>query len=70
VDNLDRMIAIAVRIAEREGLLYEDEDGSLGAKDTSTQQIPAASSAPVCHSPAIPFRSRGGTIRDDEGHDF
>ena len=67
---LDRMIAIAVRIAEREGLLFEDEDGLLSTKrDQHTADSDAAHSA-VCHSPAIPFPKNEGTRRDDEGETF
>jgi hypothetical protein len=70
VNNLDRMIAIAVRIAEREGLLYEDEGESLNTEDSNAQQVGAANSRGDCHSPAIPFPNTGGTIRDDEGETF
>ena len=70
MNNLDRMIAIAVRIAEREGLLYENEDGPLS---TNGDQHPADSDSAhgaACHSPAIPLPKSEGTSGDDEGKKF
>lgn len=69
MNSLDRMVALAVRIAEREGLLYEDDRGSF---DTANNQHSTVTANPsdICHSPAIPFSSEGGTVRDEEGEVF
>lgn len=70
MNSLDRMIALAVRIAEREGLLYEDDSGSFLTATNNQHPKAAASPSDVCHSPAIPFSNIGGTVGDEKGEAF